>query len=314
MTVERHNPMRWLRVFAFAGVVIALSAWWKVREVKAHFSELSASVGEQLLKLQKVAAGTSTLTLNGQRVSLTTLTTEASLEQVLERFNESCMQSSGGLVEELREMEQLGAKVPDTLPRDSLGVLRIDKSEDETTAACFARPGRGGVRELWERISHFADSGDLAEFGQLRAVFVHHYERKGITHVLAFTSLGKIPLSEMFPEQGDAPGTDLLGDVRPAHARRLISAQLEDTHHETTLYEAEGDPDSALDTFDAPLRARGFSLGDLSGAQGMNPVPTRVYFKHDDAVVVLASPQEDEHKSLVATFRLANGGFVSLTQ
>jgi hypothetical protein len=303
-----------LRVFLFFGVVFAASAWWKVRQVKAHFSELSATVGEQLLRLQKVADGTSTLKLNGRRVSLTTVTTQATVNEVLDRFNTTCMNSSGGLLEELREMEAMGAHIPESLPRNSLGVLRMERGEFEATSACFVREGHGGLRELWQRIARFSQTRDLSEFGQLRAVFVRHHETSHVTHVLAFTGLDKFPLEEMFPAEGDAPGSDLLDGVRPAHARRVLSAQLEDTRHETTLYEADGDPDSALDSYHEPLRSRGFVPGDMTKVADMNPVPTRVYFKRDDAVVVLASPQEDEHKSLVAAFRLANGGFVSMRE
>ncbi|MEY4581098.1 MAG: hypothetical protein RL701_5801 [Pseudomonadota bacterium] len=307
----RTRLIRWLRLLAFVAIIVGASAWWQVRRASARLTELSSSVGGQLSKMQEVANGTSTLKINGQRVSLTTLTTDASVTDVLDRFTASCMKSTGGLAEELRELEANGAKVPADFPRHALGVLRMEKNEEEASAGCFARSGNGGIRELAERVGRFAESGDLAEFGQLRYVFVRYYAVHAVTHVLTVTSLDRMPIEQMFPTESDAPGADLLDGVRPAHARRMLSARLEGSKHEMSLYETDRDPELALSSYDEPLHARGFTSGDLSAADGMNPVPTRVYFKQDDIVVVLAAPQ-DNHKTMVSAFRLANGGFASM--
>jgi hypothetical protein len=309
---RRRRLGRWLRVAAFLFVVVSASAWWKIRQVKANFSELSASVGSELSRLQEIAAGTSTLKINGQRFTMTSATSDESVKTVVDRFSASCMKSTAGLAEQLRDLEANGVKLPAMLSTESVGVLRMEKNENEVTAACFARPGSGGYQDLLARLGHVVDSGDLAELGQLRYVLVRRHGTSDVTHVLAITALGQLPLASMFPDDGDAPGSDLLNTVRPAHARRVISAQLEGTTHETTLYEATGTPEDALGSYDSPLRARGFQLGDLgSAANEMNPIPTRVYFKSDDMVVVLAV-QHDESTSLVSAFRLANGGFTAL--
>lgn len=310
MTSRKQKPLwAWLRLFTFASFVLGCSAWWKVRQVSADVSELSSTLGRRLDELQRVADGTTTLRLNGQRFTLTTLTSEASVADVLERFSRSCARQSGGLLEELRELGDRGITLPPEAA-SSLGVLRLSRSEDDASAGCFARAGSGGAKDVLERAQRALRSGDLAELGQLRYVFAQR-RRSGITHVLTLTALDRIPIATMFPEQGDAPGTDLFDGVRPPGARRVLSARVEGSKQQIALYESHGDPEEGLDGCAEALRAHGFSPGDLSAADGLSPVPTRVYIKPDDSVVWLAAPQ-DNGKTLLSGFRLGDGGFVSL--
>ena len=151
MTSARSRALwAWLRLGAFSSVVLGCSAWWKVRQVSADVSELSSTLGRRLDKLQRAADGTTTLRLNGQRFTLTTLATDASVADVLERFSRSCARQSGGLLEELRELEDKGIALPPEAA-SSLGVLRLHRSADDASAGCFARAGRGGDRDVLER-------------------------------------------------------------------------------------------------------------------------------------------------------------------
>jgi hypothetical protein len=301
----------WLRLCGFLSLVLGLSAWWKVRQVSADVSELSASLGRGLGRLQRAAEGTTELRLNGQLFSLTTLTSEASVAQVLERFSRACAKQSGGLLEELHDVQSKGIAVPPEAA-SSLGVLRSITNEHEAAAGCFVRDGQGGAKDVLERAERALASGDLAALGQLRYVFAQR-RASGVTHVLSLTALGRIPLVSMFPERGDAPGGDLFAGVRPPRARRVLSAQVEGSKQQIVLYEAESDPEALLNGCDAALRALGFGLGDLRAAERLYPVPTRVYFKRDDSVVLMAAPQ-DNGKTLVSAFRLANGGYVSMPE
>jgi hypothetical protein len=309
--IRRSRLAAWLRLCLFLGLVLGISAWWKVRQVSADVSELSASLGRGLSKLQRAAEGTTHLRLNGERFALTTVTTEASVAHVIERFSLGCARASGGLLEELRELERGGIAIPPEAAT-SLGVLRMISSDDEASAGCFVRSGGGGARDVLARAERAFASGDLAELGQLRYVFARRRAAEGPTHVLTLTALGRIPLASMFPEQVDAPGGDLLDGVRPPEVRRVLSARVEGSEQQLILYETTADAERSLDSYDAPLRARGFSAGDLSPADGLAQVPARVYFKRDDSIVLLAAPQ-DNGKTLVSSFHLAGGGFASMT-
>lgn len=301
---------RLLRLSAFLFVVLGVSVWWEIRVVSAKVTERSLEMGRELSKMKDVLAGSSTLRLNGQRVSLTSVTLEESVASVLDRFTAQCARDSGGVTEELRAAAEAGERLPPFVEKEGLGILRAQKSEDEGTAACFARPGEGGLRDLVSRLVTMAETGDLGALGQLRYVFVRRRPGAPQTHVVSVSSLGKLSLAEMIPNDGDAPGRDLIEGARPAHGRRVLSAELEGRGYAAIVYETMEAPDVALAGFEAPMRAHGFEQGELAVGGTPIPYPTRLYVKHDDSILLLSS--QEKGKSVVTAFRLGNGGFVTL--
>jgi hypothetical protein len=308
MRDERDSgSVRWRRVRLglYLAAIATLSTIFLARRVEAELSERAFSLGRQLDRMSTIAAGTTTFEVNGARMSLTTITREESIPVLLERFAGLCARDSGGVSEQL---DELGDKVPDGLRRGQFGVFR-DEREHEGVAACFARQDGGGLEETARRVQLLAETGDFASLGQLRFLWARDLGN-GASHVLSVSSLGALPLDRMFPESGDAPGKDLSFGVRPAGARRLISAHVEGGKLEGALYESKLAPAQALAGYDAPMRELGFARGHLGAVPAEYVEGARVFLRQDETVLVFAQPHETS--TTVSSFRLANGGFVSV--
>lgn len=297
-----------LRLSVFIGCLCALSSWWWVHRVSAHAEERAMQMGQELAKLRDLIAGTTALTLNGQPVTLSSASSDHSVTTVLDRFTASCAKDSGGMKEELAQMIEQGARFPKEVSPDTFGVLRTQNEDAKGTAACFANPGKEGVKGMIARVTKLAETGKLGAMGELRYVFANRKEGAEQTHVITVQASGDLALEQMFPESGDAPGEDLFPDARPARSRRLISAKLATGKHHAAIYESRDSPEAALSGFEAPLQKLGFTKADLRMADGVSPVPTRVYLKDDDIVLLLVD--EREGASYVAAYRLPYGGFV----
>lgn len=297
-----------LRLGLYLSVVVALSAWWKVRQVSAELSERALSIGRTMESWRDPAAGTSTIRLNGARLSITSVSSDDSVVAILDRFTRMCARNSGGMHEELHALIARGAQIPEHVA-DRFGVFRADDGERQGTAACFARDGEGGMSALLDRVSKLIDTGDLAALGQLRYVFAHRREGSNSTHVLTLISHESLPIEQIFPASGDVSGADLVPDLRPERSRRLVSAELEGTSQRAVFYEAQVKADKALQTYDEALPARGYQRGDLSPVVDQMPAPTRVYIKPDETLLIVARDR-GEQTSQVYAFRLSSGGFV----
>lgn len=308
MRDERDNgSVRWRRVRLglYLAAIATASTAWVARTAGAELSERAFTLGRQLDRMAAIEAGTSTFEINGARMSLTTITRQESVSALLDRFAGLCARDAGGVSEQL---DALGDKVPDGLRRGQFGVFR-DEKQKEGVAACFARKQGGGLEDLARRAQQFLEHGDFAAFGQLRFLWTRDLGN-GERHVLSVSSLGALPLDRMFPEQGDAPGKDLSFGVRPRSATRLISAHIEGGKFEGALYVSKLPPAEALADYDAPMHALGFERGNLSAAPAELVSGARVFLRGDETVLVLAQPHADS--TTVSSFRLANGGFVSV--
>jgi hypothetical protein len=301
------GSVRWRRVRLglYLAAIATLSTIFLTRRVEAEISERAFSLGRQLDRMGTIAAGTTTFEVNGARMSLTTITRQESIGALLDRFAGLCARDSGGVSEQL---DELGDKVPDGLRREQFGVFR-DEKDGEGVAACFARQDGGGLEETVHRVQRLVETGDFAALGQLRFLWARE-TGGGDRHVLSVSSLGALPIDKMFPQDGDAPGKDLSFGVRPAGARRLISAQVEGGKLEGALYRSELPPAQALAGYDAPMRDLGFQRGELRAVPAEYVSDARVFLRADETVLVFATPHDDF--TTVSSFRLANGGFVSV--
>lgn len=305
----KSRGMGWLRLALYFAVIVALSGWWMARQVSAELSERALSIGRTVESWRDPAAGTSTIRLNGARLTITSVSSEDEVTPILDRFTRMCARNSGGIHEELHSLIARGAKIPEHVA-DRFGVFRAQHGERQGTAACFAREADGGMSNLLARVEKLVETGDLAALGQLRYVFAHRREGSSTTHVLTVISHEAMAIEQIFPAQGDAPGSDLVPGVRPERSRRLISAELEGTHQHAAIYEAEVSAEVALEAYDRALPVRGYARGDLTPVLDQMPAPTRVYFKPDETLLIFAKDR-GQHHSQVSAFRLANGGYVS---
>lgn len=89
------------------------------------------------------------------------------------------------------------------------------------------------------------------------------------TSVTTVVSTSATPLAELFPAEGDAPGSDLAGVARPERARRTLTALVGfDDQHSVRIYESTLPLHDAIASYDASMRGLGFEItGTLPDAR-----------------------------------------------
>jgi hypothetical protein len=138
-----------------------------------------------------------------------------------------------------------------------LGVLR-GESADEGHLACLAQPrGTSGLMAFLERAGDFVASGDLSRLGDVRYVAARKLD-SGKTHVIAVWSEGELRIGSLFPESGDAPGTDLPDVPRPPEATRQLCAMAAGRSFGLRLYDSPRPQQEVLAFYERELPSRGW--------------------------------------------------------
>jgi hypothetical protein len=141
----------------------------------------------------------------------------------------------------------------------------------------------------------------MAPLGDL--VFVHaRVTADGVTHVVTTHTEGSFMPFAMFPESGDAPGSDSAIAPRPADARRTLSATSEDAPYAIRAYAVDRPPARALAEVDAAMRERGWTA--LESAD----VPADAHaFLHTSGVLVYALAQGAESGTVITFVEQGRG-------
>jgi hypothetical protein len=317
MRIDRHDKTskvaRWLRLGSYLCLIVVGSVWWLAHQAHAEVAERALQVGHELQRIHPAKAGITPMRINGQLLSLSSLVVPHPVAEVLDRFSARCGRDSAGVEEELQTLQQKGAKLPAELSPSVFGVFRSDDDEREGTAACFARSGAGGLQRLAGAMTRAAESGDLAELGQLRYVFARRAQDPNHTHVISVWSQGPLRVAEMFPENGDVPGSDIMPNVRPPAAQRVLASEALNAPYQLALYESSARPDQVLTSYDGQLKKHGYAAVARDALSDKLPVTARIYMReHGAALVVLALPSDG--KTLVAALRPGIEGQVTLEQ
>ncbi|QQR90967.1 MAG: hypothetical protein IPJ88_04345 [Myxococcales bacterium] len=205
-------------------IIHALVLGFSVVAAKADLNEMLLNLGPEMIRYSATSKqdNARTVLINGQSIKLSVGTTNDSVNQVLDQFEDRCAKHDGRLNERLD-------KTPYSKLFDS--TLRHD-SEKRGYVACFDfGEGELDVKELSKRLNRFAESGNISEVGEFRYFYVERGKEK--TLFANLWSEGSLNIFEMFPNQGDAPGFDLPDVPRPGGSRRLISAK--EVGHPQTL-------------------------------------------------------------------------------
>ncbi|GAC1548014.1 MAG: hypothetical protein NVS3B10_11720 [Polyangiales bacterium] len=101
---------------------------------------------------------------------------------------------------------------------------------------------------------------------------------------------GSFDLKKMFPDQGDAPGTDVAHGLRPEQSRRVMSAYAEGAPYGLRVYETPLSPKQIFAQYDGAMPALGWQIyPDVIAAD-----PTsRAFSREDVDLVVTAERQGD---------------------
>jgi hypothetical protein len=105
-----------------------------------------------------------------------------------------------------------------------------------------------------------------------------------VTRVVNGSSM---PIEQLWPAEGDAPGSDLSDIPRPKDARRTATIIVGKGEHSVRVYESTLTVDDSVNSYDAQMKTRGFATtGELADA--------RMYRK--------------DGRSFVASFRATTAG------
>lgn len=231
------------------------------RAVQRLGSRLTQELGGQVLGEPQAVS------VNGQLLLLAAKQTELSVKGVLDRFDAHCEAHSGGLREEFEKVpgfEQRKLALPASM-RDPgrIGIIRSDAghavdSETEAHLVCIAQPkDGGGIAGLVLRVKEFMATGDAARIGDMRYVAARKLPN-GKTQVIAIWTEGKFNIEAMFPDRGDAPGSDAPDFPRPPEAVRSFSAVMPNHPYAVRFYDSSASPAQVLSFYDRALTQAGW--------------------------------------------------------
>ncbi len=313
-----------LRVVAFLTVANLTVTALYLPQARANAEEAVKRSGLALLQqLGPALVGDPEVAIiNGQRMSLGSKVTPLGVDQVLGRFEQYCHDNSGGLSQELHAMPATVAaleKLPSGL-RDPSAWLTARQTATDGTAgqvACVARKNSGGgLQGLMDRVMAFTDSGDLGELGDARYVVARRDEKAGNTLILAMWTEGSFNIPAMFPETGDAPGSDSRHLPRPPASRRVLTAEITDHPYALRMYDTKKTHAEVLKFYEQQMEPRGFRLHELpptdeSGQLDLND-HVRAFSKNGVAVIVVTNDTPDEQTG-VSLIEMGSLGFANAT-
>ncbi len=292
---------RSLKLMAALSIAGLAGTFWLAHRAAAEVGESGLALGSELESWSELMGHTTGVEINGQRMRLSSLTTERSPAEIMARFETLCASASTQLTEDLRRANRSFAKPGD---EPFLGVLKSDHPSGGGVRACFAQPESLGLSDWTSRLGAFIEHKDLAIFGQLRYVYARPTEGGG-THAIVVHSEGALSLEQMLPARGDAAGGELEGVPRPAQSTRVLSARAVGRSIGVIAYEVPGRPDQALERYRERLTIAGIKdlrvtpdLGAehaIRGAVDKDGAPLVVQaFEHGDqtllSVVKLGGP------------------------
>jgi len=256
----RAFTMKMLRLTAYFAVVGAVLAIVAARLAYAHARDVALSNGDELIRLTEAGkmTGVYKLRLNGELVKIATASTGASPTEVLDRFEGECAHHADGMADEFSNLP--AAVAANAKPKNEgfpgIGMLRKN-DVDRGVVVCFAQGGPTNTGAVFGRLAEFASSGDLAKVGHVRYVMAKSIE--GTTQVVALWTDGSFDVKKMFPDEGDAPGNDAPGALRPPSSRRLLTAYAEGAPYGVRVYESSILPHAMLAQYDGEMAKLGWT-------------------------------------------------------
>jgi hypothetical protein len=235
----------------------------KLRAEK-EISELTQAIAP----IAMAAPGARRVTLNGATMYFDKKTEQGTLDDVVGRIAKEC--ASGD--------QSTAFGLPTDAEEGQSKALRLERVHTQSS-------DDGSVRAS---LCIFAKDGapDSEEARRVRYTLAQRRDDGSIA-VTSVVSASGTPLNELFPAEGDAPGSDLDGIARPENARRTLTAIVGKNEHAVRVYESSSTVPVAVQSYDRQMGALGFATtGSLEDA--------RMYRK--------------DGKSFVASFRATTEG------
>ena len=308
------------RVAVYVGLVNLGFSYLLMRSAYAGAEKAVQRIGTQLVKQlgDRLLGEPQPVSVNGQLLLLAAKETDLSVKAVLDVFDAHCEAHSGGLREEFEKMpgfNQRKLALPESM-RDPgrIGIMRSDAghasdAEPEAHLVCIAQPDNGGgIVGLVNRVEEFLNTGDAARIGDMRYVAARKLPN-GKTQVIAIWTEGSFNIEAMFPDSGDAPGSDAADFPRPPLSVRSFSAVVPDHPYAVRFYDSSESQAAVLAFYDRELGRAGWSTRPSSlNDEGpeLHGTELRAFSRGGRAMVVSASA-EAPGKTGVSVIEL--GGF-----
>ena len=300
--------MRWLRVSAFVSVGLVALLIFNAHQARGQVGERMLSMGRELAPLRDLLRGTQSARINGENMFLASTVSDQPLVEVLNRFEQHCLDQTGGLRESFAALPeaaraQVSAKAPAAW-RLRHGVMREEK-EREGMVVCVARHGQGGFRAWVADVRRFLHDGELSHLGQLRYVYAQRTET-GRTHVLTTFTLGSFNVYRALGQIEPTSGARLEAIPLPPNARRPMTFSLDGMPYAAQLFQVPGKPEDVTRYYLDELPRLGWTRVLGPGELYSNAVLTR-----RGKTLTLAAFELDDSGSSSVT--LAVGGATELT-
>jgi hypothetical protein len=286
------------RVSAYFGAVTLILGTIATRRVYGSVEKGALEIGSGLAQLGDVAGPNYDVKLNGETIHVSSTMTDTPLDDVLDRFEKECREHAGGLDDELNALPAAvqGQVPPDMKGPAGSGTMRT-REGDRGMVACLARDADLGYAGTLQALTRFAKSGDLADLGKLRYVMAERAP-SGRTHVIGVWTEGSFHIGNIFPSEGDCPGSDLPETYRPEGSRRLLTASVEGAPFGVRIYQAPGTPDEVLAKYDQGMAAQGWSPVRAAD-QGLEQAG-RAFMRGPVDALVTAQPTKDGKGTVVS--------------
>jgi len=219
-----------LRLAAFSVVVLGGVLFALYRRAEGQLAESLLGAGSQMMMLADAERQDTPreVLVNGQRVHFSSGVAPFGSREVLDRFEARCEEVDGGVMSDIQRVMTEHGEDPRAAGRvERLGtvhpILRRDVGRNGFVA-CFDFGAESvGLRGVMERYHRYEQTHDLHDFGDVRYVFVEP-AGENRTHFVAVWTEGSLRLDQLFPEEGDAHGSDFADVPRPPGARRTLTA------------------------------------------------------------------------------------------
>lgn len=268
-----------LRLGFFLAAVSILVAAAFLRSARADVTEALWAVGSQIMEFPGAPhEGARQLQLNGARVSFRTQTVEASLADVLARYEDIC-----------------GTSIATQSARnDNAGYIAcLDMSD---------APQDLGA--LVNRLLRFSETGDLHALGEPRYILARRVASgsKDKTFLLTMWADSGFNLYRMLPHAGaDAAGRDLVGVPRPPGSQRILSAWEERQPSGVLVYRVAGESAEELEAFyRTQLPSNGWTLIERHPSESIQLDGTHILSaEKDNRLVTVLSHQGEASQSVL---------------
>ena len=276
------------RVMAWVTCASAAGVLFLAHSANANARQTSLSFGRELSALSPDPAGVTHVKLNGQSIFYAQEFNQAAVHDVIAQFQDACERnpSAFGSVFAKIPKDQFkdpsGTPIPAPPSEIAAGVIK-EESESEGMLICFTKSSHSGAT-FTEAMERFKVTQDLGEIGRMRYVYVKKTKEETQT-ITAWTEdsfrFDKIGLAS---SSAEAPAEES-AIPRPAHARRVINAEVVGTPYGVQVYEVEQSTEEIATFYDNWAHGAGFT-GIAPDLQ--NGTRIRAYF-HDKAQLMVGS-------------------------